>query len=140
MKPVLCALDFSESSLHVLKVAFELAARFETNVTILYTYRLVKPPGREIAEYRKSMEIKAREDFDELLRKLSDYEAVKYEFRPEIGFLSDRLEVYGEQNKIGVIVICQEMAATINEHKGQSLQDFVKAMKTPLLIVPNIAS
>jgi hypothetical protein len=139
MKPVLCAIDFSESSLHVMEVAFEMAARFETNVTVLYSYRLVQPPGSEIAEYRKSMEAKARQGFEALVNQL-EKNSVACEFRSEIGFLSDRLEVYGHQNKIGVIVISKEMAASINEHKGQSLQDFVKCLKTPLLIVPNTAN
>ena len=136
MKPILCALDFSESSLEVMKVAFEIGTRFDSPVTGLFSYRLIQLPDVAIAEYRKSTEARALQDFCALIRKLNINESVKYEFRSEIGFLSDRLEVYGQQNKIGLIVMSQEMAGSIHEHKNLSLQDFVKALKIPLFIVP----
>jgi hypothetical protein len=82
------------------------------------------------------VESKACHDFELLVNQIPGRDTVKYELRSEIGFLSDRLEVYSEQKKIGLIVLSQDMAASINEHKGQSLQDFVRALKIPLLITP----
>ena len=136
MKPILCALDFSKSSIHVLKMAFDLATRFETSVTILFAYRLVQSSDGAITEFRKGVEAQALNDFEGLINKLSVKGSVKYEFRSEIGFLSDRIEVFAQQNKIDMVVISLEMANTINDHKGLLLRDFIKSTKTPLLIVP----
>jgi nucleotide-binding universal stress UspA family protein len=136
MKPVLCALDFSESSPWVMRSAIEVAVRHRTSLIVLFSYRLVHPFDGTIAEYRKSVESKARASFDELIKKVSVQGNVKFEFRSEIGFLSDRIEAYIEKNDVGVIVIGHEMANAMNEHKGMSLQQFIKNLKVPILIVP----
>ena len=136
MKPILCALDFSESSFNVLKMAFDLAARFETSVTILFAYRLVQSSEGAITEFRKGVETQARQDFEALVDKLHLTDSVKYEFRSEIGFLSDRIEVCVQQTKIKMVVISQVMASSINDHKGLLLPDFIKSIKVPLLIMP----
>lgn len=137
MKPILCALDFSESSTDAMKAALEMAARFETNVTVLFAYRLVQTNGA-IAEYRKNMEAVALRNFETLMGKLTLKDPVPYEFRSEIGFLTDRIEVYSAQNKIGLIVMSQDMISSIDEHKGISMKDFMRSLKIPLLIVPHV--
>jgi hypothetical protein len=137
MKPILCALDFSESSTDAMKAALEMAARFETHVMVLFAYRLVQTNGA-LAEYRKNMEAASLQKFETLMSKLSLKDSVPYEFRSEIGFLTDRLEVYDAQNKIGLMVMSQDMINSIDEQKGISMRDFVRTIKTPLLIVPHV--
>jgi nucleotide-binding universal stress UspA family protein len=139
MKPVLCALDFSESSRWVMRSAIEVALRHRTSLIVLFSYRLVQPFEGTIADYRKNVESKARASFEELIKKVSSHENVKYEFRSEIGFLSDRIEAYVEKNDVGVIVIGHEMANAMNDHKGMSLQQFINTIKVPILIVPEEA-
>jgi hypothetical protein len=136
MKPVLCALDFSESSPWVIRSAIEVALRHRTNLIVLFSYRLVQPFEGTIGEYRKNVESKARASFEELINKVSVQENVKYEFRSEIGFLSDRIEAYVEKNDVGVIVIGHEMANAMNDHKRMSLQQFINNIKVPILIIP----
>jgi hypothetical protein len=136
MKPVLCALDFSESSSWIIRSAIEVALRHRTSLIVLFSYRLVQPFEGTIADYRKNMENKARTNFEELMKNVSVHGKVKYEFRSEIGFLSDRIEAYLEKNDVGVIVIGQEMANAMNDHKGMSLKQFINNTKVPILIVP----
>jgi hypothetical protein len=136
MKPVLCALDFSESSSSVMKSALDMAVQYKTSLIILFSYRLVQPLGGGIAEYRKNMESLAKQNFESLLQKVEINNGIHYEFRSEIGFLSDRIEAYVAQNKVGLVVMSQEMANGINDHKGLSLDHFLNHIKIPVLIVP----
>lgn len=136
MKPILCAIDFSESSLSVVKMAVELANLYNIPVIILYSFRLVQSEKMSVPEYRKSMEMRARKDFENLLKKLNVSDSVKYEFRCEIGFLTDRIEAFTEKSDVGMIVLSQDLADSINDHKELSFQHFISAAKTPLLIVP----
>lgn len=136
MKPILCALDFSESSADAMKVALELAARFETCVNVLFTYRLVQTNGA-LAEYRKNMEAWALQNFEALVSKMNIKDSIKFDFRSEIGFLTDRLDVYSKQNKVSFIVMSRDMVTALNEQKGISTQEFLTSLKTPVVIVPH---
>jgi nucleotide-binding universal stress UspA family protein len=137
MKSILCALDFSETSYGVMKKALELAVLRKSALTFLFSYRLVEPLGSALADYRKSMETKARQDFDTLVKRLKINSSVRYEFRSEIGFLSDRIEAFIKKNDVALIVLGQDMVNSINEHKGTSLEVTIQAEKIPLVIVPN---
>ena len=136
MKSILCALDFSETSYAVMKKALELAAQRKSSLTFLFSYRLVEPLGLALADYRKSMEAKARQDFDAMVKRLKINSSVRYEFRSEIGFLSDRIEAFIKNNDVELVVLGQDMVRSINEHKGSSLELHIQSEKIPLVIVP----
>lgn len=119
-----------------MRCAIEVAMRHRTDLIVLFSYRLAQPFEGTIAGYRKNIESKARADFEELVEKVSLNGRVKYEFRSEIGFLSDRIEAYIEKNDVGVIVIGHEMANTMNDHRSMTLQQFIHNIKVPILIVP----
>ncbi len=138
MKAILCALDFTETSDQVIKVALELAAQKHTNLVVLYAYRLLQPKNQDIAEYRKDIETRAREDFDGIVKRLHINGDVPYEFRSEIGFLSDRIEVYLKKHAVDVIVMSQSLAHNINEHKGLTFEHFLDSTKIPVLVVPEM--
>jgi Universal stress protein family len=137
MKSILCALDFSETSYGVMKKALELAAQQRSALTFLFSYRLVQPMGSALADYRKSMETKAKQDFDALVKRMKINSSVRYEFRSEIGFLSDRIEAFIKKNEVELVVLGQDMVNSINEHKGTSLELNIQTEKIPLVIVPN---
>jgi hypothetical protein len=134
MKPILCAIDFSTSTLRVMEAAFGAANTNNTDVTILFVYRLVQTSGG-LTEYKKNMEAQARKNFDALVKQMRIKDLVKYEFRSEIGFLTDRIEDYVHKNAIGLIVLSQHMADTVNDHQGLTLKDFIGSTKVPFLIV-----
>src|SRR5690349_24868951 len=53
MKSFLCALDFTDASDHVLKVASELALQCQAQLTILFPYRLIQAAACEEASVLK---------------------------------------------------------------------------------------
>jgi nucleotide-binding universal stress UspA family protein len=138
MKAILCALDFSEASDQVIKVALEIAAQKQTHLVVLYAYRLIQPKDQDIAEYRKGIETRAQEDFLAIVKRLQINGAVPYEFRSEIGFLSDRIEVFLKKNKVDIIVMSQNLAHNINEHNGLTFEHFLDTTKIPVLVVPEM--
>lgn len=135
MEPVLCALDFSENTASVLQVAIGLSARFNSRLIILYAYRII-PQNNSVTDYRKTTVQRAHDNFDKLANQLQLNGAVPYEFRAEIGFLSDRIESCLKAEPVQLIVMSEKTAFHINEHKGLSLKHFINQVATPVLIVP----
>jgi nucleotide-binding universal stress UspA family protein len=135
MEPVLCALDFSVDSSDVVQVAFDNARQKGSHLIVLHAYRLM-PQSSDIAKYRKTIEQTARTNFDKILEALHIIESVPYEFRAEIGFLTDRIEAVTRQHPVSMIVMGQQLAKSFNDHKGISLQQFMDTTNVPVLIVP----
>ena len=136
MKAILCALDFSDASGEALNEAIRLAAEKKTNLIVLYTYRLLYAKGVEVSEYRRNVELKARENFDVLIKNLKTHPEVPYEFIIEIGFLSDRIESMVKRNKVECLVLCEKLAASMYEQQGLSFEHFSASLNIPVLIIP----
>jgi nucleotide-binding universal stress UspA family protein len=138
MKAVLCALDFSEAPDNVVKVALDMAARKGESLVVLYAYRLLQPMNQDVGEYRKAMEKRAKSEFDGVVEKLKMKNDVPYEFRAEIGFLSERIADYMKKNSVDIIVMGQQLAHSINEHKGLTFDEFLGTANVPVLVVPTV--
>ncbi|MBL7843535.1 MAG: universal stress protein [Cyclobacteriaceae bacterium] len=136
MKAILCALDFTKASGEALKEAIRLANEKKTHLIVLYTYRLLYTNGLSLAEYRKQVEAKAREEFELLLSNQQVNQKLPIEFIIEIGFLSDRIESYVAKNKVECLVMCEKLAQTMNENLGISLEHFTASLKIPVVIIP----
>lgn len=137
MKSILCALDFSGASLGVMKKAIELAEGRKVGLIFLFSYRLVQPLGSTLADYRKTMEGKARQNFDALMGEIKIKVSVPYEFRSEIGFLSDRIDALITKQDVELIVIGQELLHTINKHTGFPLEQHIDPERIPMVCVPS---
>lgn len=135
MNTVLCVIDLSPASVVVLGVAAGLANRFQAPLTVLYPYRIV-PDKEPIADYRKSLLQKAEHDFSVLAQKLHFNGSMNYEFRAEVGFLSDRVEAFLRQHPVQLLVMGEKMALERNESGFNNLQELFKRIPTPVLVVP----
>lgn len=137
MKAILCAIDLNGASESALRAAIQLAAEKQTNLIALYAYRLLEHNGEGITEYRRKTEAAARDAFDVLMKKIrTDKPHVPVEFITEIGFMADRIEYYVRNNKVSCVVISQQLAIAMNDHKGLTFNHFLNAIKIPVLIVP----
>jgi hypothetical protein len=128
-------LDLSADSPPVVRAATELAVKNNAKLIILFAYRLI-PKDEEIANYRKVIEQKANEEFAQLEKELKDNPTVNYEFRTEIGFLTDRIEALTQKEAVSALVIGRSLASSIYDHKRLTLQQFIDSSKFPVLIVP----
>jgi hypothetical protein len=135
MDPVLCALDFTETSSAVLKTAIDLAKCLRTKLIVLYAYRII--PGNEtIADYRETIVSRAQKDFVTLEKTLGLNGSVPYEFRAEVGFFADRIQRTVQANRMSVVVLGNQLAMESNEQKGMTLEEFISQLAVPVMIIP----
>jgi hypothetical protein len=132
-KAILCTIDFSEASKAVLKYAVDLSRQFNNHITVLFTYRLLSSLNGEAVEVRKRMEEKARQDFSVLEKEVLAGTGVSYDFKIEVGFVSNRVKEYAKNNGISFLVMGKKM----NGSSKESFDELAENLHVPLLIVPN---
>jgi Universal stress protein family len=136
-KTILCAIDFSESSLSALKWAFKQAQLTQAQVTILFCYRLISiGDEQESSIMKRDMEAKAFNQFQEIEKKLTDVTPVPYEFVTEIGFFSSRIEMFIRKSPVSLLVLGNSVVSNFNEYKSMSFDQFIMKTKVPVVIVP----
>jgi hypothetical protein len=133
---ILCAIDFSESSVAALQWANKIAKGSNASLAVLYSYRLLQTGKlNDIVSFRRKTEEDSRKKFAEM-EKIVFSGDVPTSFITEIGFFSDNIENFIRKNPMTLVVLSESMANTIYDHKGQSLLHFLKTLQVPLLIVP----
>ncbi|MBY0433188.1 MAG: universal stress protein, partial [Cyclobacteriaceae bacterium] len=136
-KTVLCAIDFSESSLKAIKWALTLAKLNQEQVAILFCYRLIAEVGEgESLKVKRDIETKAFEQFQEIEKKLVGVSSVPYQFLTEIGFFSSRIEMFIRRSPVSALVLGNSVVSNFNEYKNLSLDQFLQKTKIPIVIVP----
>jgi Universal stress protein family len=131
-KGILCMTDFSESSKGALTWSVSLAQVLGTNLTILFTYRLLNSNNGEVIELRKKIEENARVNFATVEKELLTGKGVKYDFKIEVGFVSNRVKDYANKNAASFIVIGNKM----NSGNKESFDELAANIQVPLVIVP----
>jgi hypothetical protein len=133
---ILCAIDFSESSVAALQWANKLAKGSKAVLDVLYSYRLLQTGKlNDIVSFKRKTEEESRNKFKEM-EKIVFSGDVSSTFITEIGFFSDNIENFIRKNPDTIVVLSESMAKTIYDHKGQSLSQFLKVLHVPLVIVP----
>jgi nucleotide-binding universal stress UspA family protein len=136
-KTILCAIDFSESSISALKWAMSAARLYQAQVTILFCYRLIAANDEgELQNMKRDMEKKALERFHEIENKLGDTPTVSYQFVTEVGFFPFRIEMFIRKSTINLLVMGNSVIENFNEYKNVSFDQFLLKTKIPVVIVP----
>jgi len=134
---ILCAIDFSDSSIQVLKYAVWFAECSKTHLTVLFSYRLIHTGQKEgVVGFKRKMEEEAVQKFKELERKFIK-QNISHGFIAEIGFLSDNIESYARKSPISLLVLSRSVYYSLNDHNGLSFDEFLNSAKVPLLVVPD---
>lgn len=129
---ILCAVDFSESSLHALRWAVSLARQFDEHLTILYTYRLIKPTHGHALDMKKKIEEDSLQHFRLLEKEYLADPLLSYDFQMEIGFMADRITDQLRHNHISFLVMDKSMH-TVNK---EMFDDLLGRLPIPLVLVP----
>jgi hypothetical protein len=137
MRQILCVIDLTESSVAVLNVAAKVASAYQSNLTVLYPYRLVDYGYTgDLIKLRQNLELEAHEKFSLIKKRVEGMDHLSFEFQPEIGFTSDRINSYINKNSPDMIIIGQVQANMIDEVNGITLQNLIKNLKLPFMLVP----
>jgi nucleotide-binding universal stress UspA family protein len=131
-KAILCTIDLSESSKDVLRYAVNLSKQFGSHLTVLYTYRLLSSQNGEVVDLRKNIEEKAKQNFSMLEKEVLAGSGVSYDFKIEVGFVSNRVEEYAKKNGVSFLVMGKKM----NGSSKESFDELAANLKMPLIIVP----
>src|SRR5688572_7589071 len=137
MKPILCIIDLTGSSATVLDTAVRIAIAFKTHLIILFPYRFTDHVYTDnLSALNLKIASEATDKFNVLKQQGEIINHFSYEFRPEIGFTSDRITSYLKASEAEMIVIGQQQASAINEVDTNALQDLIRSSKLPFTIVP----
>ncbi len=131
-KGVLCTIDFSESSREALRTAVSLAQLLKSRLTVLYPYRLLNTHNGEATDLKKKIEEKALQHFSVLEAEILSGSGVPYEFKVEVGFISNRVRDYAKKNGVSFVVMGNKMNSSNNE----SFDELAEHIQMPLVIVP----
>jgi K+-sensing histidine kinase KdpD len=129
---ILCTIDFSDSSREVLKYAVNLSKQRKNHITVLYTYRLLSSLDGEVVEMRKKIEEKAKQNFSILEKEILTDSGVSYDFKIEVGFVSNRVREYAKKNGVSFLVMGKKM----NSGSKESFDELAENLQVPLVIVP----
>jgi nucleotide-binding universal stress UspA family protein len=131
-KGILCTIDFSESSKEALEWAVAMAKELNLHLTILYAYRLVSSTLNEGVELKNQIERDAQQNFLEVERKILKGTGVSYDFKTEVGFVSNRVKDHVKRNGLSFWVMGNHMNSTNRE----SFDELASNIQVPLVIVP----
>lgn len=134
IKPaILCLVDFSESSRAALEWSVREAQRQHSDITLLYPYRLNQSHrGEDLVKFRNGIAADAITNFEKTAKKTLDEAKIHYEFKPEVGFINDRVNFHSHRRDFAMLVISKSMAMTNRE----SMMELIDLIKFPLVIVP----
>ena len=136
-KTILCAFDFSESSLQALRWTMVMAEMYKAQVTFLYCYRLISAnDDGELLNIKRDMESSAASKFHEIEKKIKMPATVPYQFISEVGFFSSRIEQFIRKTPVELVVIGNSVVDNFNEFRDQSFDQFLSTIKVPIVIAP----
>lgn len=131
---ILCVIDFSEDSREALEAAVKIASSSNTPLAVLYPYRLNQPRNEpDVAQWKKTLVEDANIRFKNITGQLFKEQDVSWEFKPEVGFVKDRIEAYTQKNTVSMIVISSQLFLGSNDTLGS----IVNKLKCPLMIIPS---
>jgi hypothetical protein len=134
---ILCLIDFSEASGDALKWAAAEAQKQDTDLTVLYPYRLTQLQGRDgLVKLRQGIDTEAVVNFEKIARETLHGLPIKYVFKPEVGFITDRVYAHSHSKEFSMLVISKRMAANNREN----IHELIDLIKFPLVIVPPMTS
>lgn len=102
------------------------------HLSILYTYRLNQPRSGEVVMMKKVIEQEAKQKFQKLETELLIDQGISYDFKIEVGFISDRIEDHAKRNSLDFVVMDKTMKLNSNE----SFEELMEHIHVPMLVVP----
>lgn len=130
---ILCVIDMSKSSKETIRWGVTMAQHLKAQLTILYTYRLIPTKTGEIVQLKKKIEENALQKFKTFEKELLIDKDISYEFRTEIGFVSDRIEDHVKKNGLNFLVINKNINININK---ETLDNPLEHIQVPMLLIP----
>ncbi len=102
-------------------------------MTIVHPYRLVPSDKKEnLFQAKKELDIKAAHSFEKIASDIFKGGSVTYDFRPEVGFIYDRVRDHSRRSQILFVAIEKKFALS----KKEALDELIEQIEVPLVIIP----
>ncbi len=129
---VLCVIDFSASSENTLRSALQLATKNKARITVLHPYRLNQVVKKEnLGKVKRDIDEEAALNFKKISHVLKKGN-ISYDFRSEVGFLTDRVQEHLRRSNIKLLVMNKGLADVNRE----ALNELIHQLEIPVIIVP----
>jgi len=126
-------IDFSDESKEAIEAAVKIAGNSHSPLAVLYPYRLNQPRNvANVVEWKRTLDEDANIRFKSITGDLFKERNVPVEFRPEVGFIKDRIEAYTQKNTVSMIVVSSQLFLGSNDMFGS----IVNKLKCPLMVIP----
>ena len=129
---VLCVIDFTPSAEDTLKSAVQLAKKNKARITVLHPYRLNQVVKKEdLSKLKRDIDEEAALNFKKISLVINNSN-IPYDFRSEVGFLSDRIQEHVRKSNIKMLVMNKDLA----DANRESLSELIHQLELPFIIVP----
>ena len=129
---VLCVIDFSTSAEKVLQSAAQLAIKNKARITILHPYRLNQVVKKEdLGKVKRDIDEEAALNFKKMSHILTQGD-IAYDFRSEVGFLTDRIQEHMRTSNIRMLVMDKGLA----DANREALNELTHQLEIPVILVP----
>jgi hypothetical protein len=118
----------------VLEWTVGMAKQLHAHIIILYTFRLLQSKSSEALVTKKRMEEQAINRFNLLERELLINKGLSYEFRSEVGFVTDRVEDHVKREPIHLLIVSKSMSTQSKE----VFEELIDQIRVPLVIIPEL--
>ena len=132
MKTILCTVDFSPSTRQSPAWGVSMAKQMRAHLSVLHAYRLIQTRSGEIVEQKKILEREAYKKFEMLEKECLSGQGISYDFKIEVGFVSDRIEDRAKKNLLDFIVMDKNLKTNSNE----SFEELMEHIHVPILVIP----
>lgn len=142
-KSIICPVDFSESSVNALAFALDIAQSNQSELVVLYTYRLISGSNdKQVANkvtLKKEQEEIASKRIEELKEHFPEFAKVKHTFLAEVGFISDRLAMAIEKYNADLVVLTENIKQRLQEKWEVDNENVLTRFHCPVLLIPSKA-
>ena len=109
-----------------------MAKQMRAHLSVLHAYRLIQTRSGEIVEQKKILEREAYKKFEMLEKECLSGQGISYDFKIEVGFVSDRIEDRAKKNLLDFIVMDKNLKTNSNE----SFEELMEHIHVPILVIP----
>lgn len=142
IKNILVPIDFSECSKNALRIAIELAKKFDAKIHMVNAVHINHPHpdfigGSLIDSIMIDYENQVQDSFKELESEVIELKDVPHEADRFISYLTDAIYTESEQKKIDLIVMGTRGEHDKIEHLiGTRSTDIIETSKVPVIVIP----
>ncbi len=135
-RKILYPTDFSENSVRAMAYAVKMSQANNAELIILYTYRLINNGDSDDVSHRNNLAEMGRSEFEKVDNGFLKSSGVNYSFLSEVGFIVDRILANTIENKVDLVILCDDVNKKIEHKSEKGQQKLLKRIGCPVMLVP----